>query len=208
MIKKLIINEDELKIMRIKHPENYQSYEDLNKLSLRSRIVMIIFIVLLLTGIIGGIAYYKIQQVQTVSREQITAMNHLANSVADLDTEPETIDYLKNSTDSIERIKIGTPVVLKHSFENYNKNMSGYNYPIVDYFRISNTNYYIRTIFTSDTQEKYQTMLLNKNNYLAYHQLDQLQADFAKSIKGQNSYNQDKLSQLIAFKAKHHDLHN
>lgn len=194
--------------MRIKHPENYQSYEDLNKLSLRSRIVMIIFIVLLLTGIIGGIAYYKIQQVQTVSREQITAMNHLANSVADLDTEPETIDYLKNSTDSIERIKIGTPVVLKHSFKNYNKNMSGYNYPIVDYFKISNTNYYIRTVFTSDTQEKYQTILLNKNNYLAYHQLDQLQADFAKSIKGQNSYNQDKLSQLIAFKAKHHDLHN
>lgn len=194
--------------MRIKHPEHYQSYRDVNHISPISRVIWIIVIALLIIGISGGFVYQQIQKHQATEQIQIDALQRLTKNVANLDTEPEAINYLKYTAEPIVRLKIGSPIKLAKSNNDYSQNLTGYNYPIVDYFKIRQSNYYLRLIFTSNTKEKFQTMLLNEKQYNLYQQFDQLQSNFAKSIKTAHEYDGTILVNLHKFKQQHPNLHN
>lgn len=194
--------------MRVRHPERYHSYKDINKLSPIGNVFGIAIVVFIAISLIGGFAYYKFNERETTTHAQLVEMRHLTNSVANLDTETEAIDYVKNSAKLDSHYQIGTPIVLSHSLSSYNKELTGYNYPLVDYFKINNYNYYLRLIYTSNTQEKFQTMLLNKKEYSTYQQFDNLQMQLAKSIKQHNQYNKDIANKLETFKKQHPELHN
>ena len=194
--------------MRIKHPERYKSYRDINHVSPAGRIVWMVVISLILIGIGGGVIYQQVQNHQRSEQVQLNSLKQLTKNVANLDTEVDAIDYLKYTATPIERLKIGTPVELTRSISTYNKELTGYNYPIVDYFKIKQSKYYLRLIFTSNTNEKFQTMLLNEQQYRLYQQFDQLQYQFAQSIKTSHEYDANKLTKLQHFKQQHPELHN
>lgn len=193
--------------MRIKHPERYHSYSDINKLSRTGSIIWVLVLVVIIVGLTGGFAYHKLQEHERANQIALNNMQHLTNSVANLDTETDAIDYLKNSAQPIARYQIGSPIALKQSLPSYSKELTGYNYPLVDYFQINNSNYYLRLIYTSNTKEKFQTMLLKQKEYQLYSQFDNLQEKFAKTIKP-NNYDRNSLTELKQFKSQHSELHN
>ena len=193
--------------MRIKHPERYHSYSDINKLSRTGNIIWLLILVVIAVGLTGGFAYHELQEHEQANQITLNNMQHLTNSVASLDTETDAINYLKNSAQPIARYQIGSPAVLKQSLPAYNKELTGYNYPLVDYFQINNSNYYLRLIYTSNTKEKFQTMLLEQKEYQLYSQFDNLQEKFARTIKP-NNYNHNALTELKQFKKQHSELHN
>ena len=193
--------------MRIKHPERYHSYSDINKLSRTGNIIWLLILVVIVVSLIGGFAYHELQERERANQIALNNMQHLTNSVANLDTETDAIDYLKNSAQPIARYQIGSPIALKQSLPSYSKELTGYNYPLVDYFQINNSNYYLRLIYTSNTKEKFQTMLLKQKEYQLYSQFDNLQEKFAKTIKP-NNYDRNALAELKQFKSQHSELHN
>lgn len=193
--------------MRIKHPERYHSYSDINKLSRTGNIIWLLILVVIVVGLTGGFAYHELQERERANQIELNNMQHLTNSVANLDTETDAIDYLKNSAQPVARYQIGSPTVLKQSLPSYSKELTGYNYPLVDYFQINNSNYYLRLIYTSNTKEKFQTMLLEQKEYQLYSQFDNLQEKLAKTIKP-NNYDRNALTELRQFKKQHSELHN
>lgn len=193
--------------MRIKHPERYHSYSDINKLSRTGNIIWLLILVVIVVGLTGDFAYHELQERNQANQIALNNMQHLTNSVANLDTETDAIDYLKNSAQPIARYQIGSPIILKQSLPSYSKELTGYNYPLVDYFQINNSSYYLRLIYTSNTKEKFQTMLLKQKEYQLYRQFDSLQEKFAKTIKP-NNYNRNALTDLKQFKSQHSELHN
>ena len=160
-----------------------QTLKDINRMP---RWTIILFITLGVLGIFGTVGYFGYQHYQKEARIEEQHKKNVEGIIlkaSNYNTEAQVIQYIAPLGTAYARYAIGSPSHKAVNYQGYNfKDISGLDYREVDYFKISGTDFYIRSEFGSDSNQTFAIQLVEPKQLKTYTDFDKLQSEFAKSV--------------------------
>lgn len=185
-----------------------QTLKDINQMPRWAIVLCIIFGILGALGIAGYFGYQHYEKEARIEQQHRKNVEGIVLKASNYDTEAQVIQYIAPLGTAYARYAIGSSSHKAVNYQGYNfKDISGLDYREVDYFKISGTDFYIRSEFGSDSNQTFAIQLVEPKQLKTYTDFDKLQSKFAKSVtKGHPDIALK--NEILSMKQQHHYLKN